>query len=48
MKSSSNALDPTLGFIKYLEHLKLWNILWGLHLEVVGMQMAEYQFLMSF
>ena len=21
MKSSSNALDPTLGFIQYLEHL---------------------------
>ena len=29
MKSSSNALDPILGFIQYLEHLRFLEYLLG-------------------
>ena len=47
MKSSSNAPDPTLGFIQYLEHLTFLEYLLGLHMKGVGLQMAKGQFLMS-
>ena len=34
MQSRSNALCPTLGFIQYLEHLKLPEYLLGLHMKL--------------
>ena len=44
MKSSSNALDPTLGFIQYLEYLKFLEYLLGVHMKGEGTQMAEDHF----
>ena len=38
---------PTLGFMQYLEHLKILEYLLGVELKGVGMQMVENQFLMS-
>ena len=47
MKSSSNALDPSLNFMQFLERLRFLEYLLGLNIKGVGLQMAEDQFLMS-
>ena len=46
-KSSSNALDPTLSFMQYLEDLQLLKYLVGFNTKRVGIQMAEDQSFMS-
>ena len=48
MKSSSNALDPTLGFMQYLEHFQFLEYLLGLNMKGAGKQVAEDQVLMSY
>ena len=40
----SNALDPTLGLMQYLEHLQFLEYLLGLDMKGIGIQMAEDQF----
>ena len=44
MKSNFNALDPTLGFMQYLEHIKFLEYPWWLNMKGVGMQMTEDQY----
>ena len=41
------SLDPTLGFIQFLEHPKFLEYRIGVNMKGVGMQTTEGQFLMS-
>ena len=47
MQLSSNALNPTLGFIQYLVHFKRLEYFLGLHMKGVGRHLTEDQFKMS-
>ena len=47
MKSSSNVLGPTLGFMQDVEHIQFLEYLVGMNIKWVGTQMAEEQLLMS-
>ena len=47
LHDSSNALDPTRGFMQYLEHFQFLEYLLGLKMKGVGIQVSEDQVLMS-